>query len=487
MKHSRTSPQFELLGLRDRLIMDPVHGGIALSDIEVAVIDHPLFQRLRYICQNDILSLVFPGATHSRFLHSIGTMHVGHRIFSQLIENALAARLRQNQQRYELTDSQLDALHFFARVVRLACLLHDCGHSSFSHQFSRAASIRKLFADGQAAETLWKGLDTDRLFGSAPQRIVHEHFSVRCTIEIFNEVLDADADYAVDDVLCLMETTALAPSAAFAEASAELWPVLTGTSLETLKDSPDHDAAAIAAAHIQSTLRLIVSGEFDADRADYMLRDGFHSSVTIGGFNIDHLLKNLHIGWDPASRWMGLAVTSKGLGALEDFLYSRYQMYRKVYGHKTSQGFDLVLQNAIDEVMTSSEVEDFVRDCLTDISQFRHLTDNFFWEEFRRYARRHPRSWSEQIINRRRLRHLLTSLSDEPGELVRLERQLTSEYGGEILRCTLLARFSKIRRGFQQIRVQDKRGERFSDISEESDFFDKFADVSITHFYQRNI
>ena len=201
MKHSRTSPQFELLGLRDRLIMDPVHGGIALSDIEVAVIDHPLIQRLRYICQNDILSLVFPGATHSRFLHSIGTMHVGHRIFSQLIENALAARLRQNEQRYELTDSQLDALHFFARVVRLACLLHDCGHSSFSHQFSRADSIRKLFADGKAAATLWEGLDTDRLFGSAPQKIVHEHFSVRCTIEIFSDILDAEGDYSVDDAI----------------------------------------------------------------------------------------------------------------------------------------------------------------------------------------------------------------------------------------------------------------------------------------------
>ena len=64
----------DLLGAYDKLIMDPVHGGIPLYRHEIQVIDHPLFQRLRNICQNDILSLVFPGATHSRFLHSVGCL-----------------------------------------------------------------------------------------------------------------------------------------------------------------------------------------------------------------------------------------------------------------------------------------------------------------------------------------------------------------------------------------------------------------------------
>lgn len=50
----------DLLGAYDKLIMDPVHGGIPLYRHEIQVIDHPLFQRLRNICQNDILSLVFP-------------------------------------------------------------------------------------------------------------------------------------------------------------------------------------------------------------------------------------------------------------------------------------------------------------------------------------------------------------------------------------------------------------------------------------------
>ena len=88
----------DLLGAYDKLIMDPVHGGIPLYRHEIQVIDHPLFQRLRNICQNDILSLVFPGATHSRFLHSIGVMHVGTRMFRAMIDAYLRERQLSEQE-----------------------------------------------------------------------------------------------------------------------------------------------------------------------------------------------------------------------------------------------------------------------------------------------------------------------------------------------------------------------------------------------------
>jgi HD superfamily phosphohydrolase len=71
----------ELFGTPSNLIMDPIHGGIQFFDHEKAVIDHPLFQRLRYVMQNDVLFLVFPGATHSRFQHCVGTMHLAGKVF----------------------------------------------------------------------------------------------------------------------------------------------------------------------------------------------------------------------------------------------------------------------------------------------------------------------------------------------------------------------------------------------------------------------
>src|SRR5690554_6505534 len=132
----------DLLGAYDRLIMDPVHGGISLYAHEVQVIDHPLFQRLRFICQNDILSLVFPGATHSRFLHSIGTMHTGGRMFRTMMAAHLADRSRRGLK--DIPVEYLPALDHVHNVTRLARLLHGCRHSRLSHQLTQAHSIRDL-------------------------------------------------------------------------------------------------------------------------------------------------------------------------------------------------------------------------------------------------------------------------------------------------------------------------------------------------------
>lgn len=91
-------------------IRDPIHGIIEYSEIEEKVINTWLIQRLRGIRQLAFAELVYPGARHSRFEHSIGTMHIAGRL-------AHAAKLpKQNTE-----------------IVRLAALLHDVGHGPFSH------------------------------------------------------------------------------------------------------------------------------------------------------------------------------------------------------------------------------------------------------------------------------------------------------------------------------------------------------------------
>ncbi len=147
----------DLLGAYDKLIMDPVHGGIPLYRHEIQVIDHPLFQRLRNICQNDILSLVFPGATHSRFLHSIGVMHVGTRMFRSMIDAYL--RERQLSEQTDLSLSQLDAIDYLAKTIRLGCLLHDSGHSSFPISSPRPGAFGNLMSRPGRFRALWQGVD----------------------------------------------------------------------------------------------------------------------------------------------------------------------------------------------------------------------------------------------------------------------------------------------------------------------------------------
>ena len=99
-----------------KIINDPVHGFIKIPyEIIFDIMEHHCFQRLRRISQTGLLSLIFPGATHTRFHHAIGAMH--------LMFNALEI-LRQKGVKIS-TEEEKGAM--------LAVLLHDVGHGPFSH------------------------------------------------------------------------------------------------------------------------------------------------------------------------------------------------------------------------------------------------------------------------------------------------------------------------------------------------------------------
>ncbi|MGM0767590.1 MAG: HD domain-containing protein [Pseudomonadota bacterium] len=473
----------DLLGAYDKLIMDPVHGGIPLYRHEIRVIDHPLFQRLRNICQNDILSLVFPGATHSRFLHSIGVMHVGTRMFRSMIDAYL--REKQLSEKTDLSLSQLDAIDYLAKTIRLGCLLHDSGHSSFSHQFTQARRIRELMSRQDRFDDLWEGVDYTAYHRTRPGELEHEHYSVRVAHEVLKDIDIAAAGLDARDVIGIMETTDVEPSDAFCRHARTFWGFIAGD---------DAHSGALSKADIpqlvMDLLSSIVSGEIDADRADYMLRDGFHSSVTIGGFNLDHLLSNLRFGWDVTEPWLGLAITQKGLGALEDFVYSRHQMYRKVYAHKTALGFDWLLREAINEVLEDPENFEWVDTCLSNMRYFAELTDNFFWEAFRKVARRNPHSFSRCIVDRIKLDHLDTREDLSPAQMSDHSQWLAHELRldpARVVTCSMRARFSNIQDNFNGIKVLVRdpihRTRSLRKITEVSAFFSKFSDGTITHFY----
>ena len=97
-------------------IKDPVHGYIYLNELERRIVDTAPFQRLRRISQLAGADLTYPGATHTRFLHSLGTMHLA---------GAAAEHFKR--------------LGYFGeeevQIVRLAGLLHDLGHGPFSHVY----------------------------------------------------------------------------------------------------------------------------------------------------------------------------------------------------------------------------------------------------------------------------------------------------------------------------------------------------------------
>lgn len=100
-------------------ILDSVHGQITIpKEWCEKIIDTPFFQRLRRIEQNSCRT-VFPSARHDRFIHSLGVYHIGTLIAEHLEE--------------EIEIPKFD--YSILKTYLLACLLHDVGHTPFSHTF----------------------------------------------------------------------------------------------------------------------------------------------------------------------------------------------------------------------------------------------------------------------------------------------------------------------------------------------------------------
>ena len=103
---------------KKKFIRDSVYGDINLSDFEVRIMDMPQFQRLRRIKQLGLISLIYPGATHTRFEHSIGTMNLGSKLSEEL----------------GLEKDEIE-------LIRTSALLHDVGHGPFSHVSEGVLSV----------------------------------------------------------------------------------------------------------------------------------------------------------------------------------------------------------------------------------------------------------------------------------------------------------------------------------------------------------
>lgn len=113
---------------------DPIHGFIEVSHLENKIINSPPFQRLRNIKQLAMTYMVFHGAEHTRFGHSLGVMHLVSRAFCSAVKNGT----------YSFPDHKFEWYH---QILRLIALTHDLGHAPFSH------ASESVFPKGLTHET----------------------------------------------------------------------------------------------------------------------------------------------------------------------------------------------------------------------------------------------------------------------------------------------------------------------------------------------
>ncbi|MGY5728116.1 HD domain-containing protein [Vibrio chemaguriensis] len=290
-------------------ILDPIHGIIRLTELELDFIDHPLFQRLRNIKQNTFLYKVFPSAMHSRFEHSLGVMHLSYEILENMSVNAHRYKKKYDDNLIFTKLSSLPASNI--QELRLAALMHDIGHGPMSHQFDSFMCDKDEFQS-------YFGKDYPQIVDLIEDnaQVEHEHISLLFAKIIYDSLPEKKrSQININNVLSIIEK----------DYQREIEIELAGRKFDILP----------------LFTSIISSCPIDADRMDYLLRDSYFSGVKCGIY--DH--NRLFMSMVPvvANDTIYLAYKESGLDSIIEFINARANLFGQVYYHKTNRAFSSML------------------------------------------------------------------------------------------------------------------------------------------------
>jgi len=318
-------------------VRDPIHVFIHYDDDEQALIDSAPFQRLRYVHQLALSYLVYPGATHKRFEHSLGVMDLASRIYDVVTRHD---RVTDVSDVVPTAGSDPREHSYWRSTLRMAALCHDIGHLPFSH-----AAEDDLLPDGWDHERItWEIIHSDVL------------------ASVWNSIVPKpDPDH--------VGKLALGP--------AKVEKLRLGLSFNTWE--------AILA-------EIIVGDVFGADRMDYLLRDSLHAGVAYGRFDHNRLIDTLRVmprppqerGDEEAAEARegepALGCERGGLESAEAMQLARYFMFAQVYYHSTRLIYDAHLKDFLVAWLPEGRFS-------TDVEGHLQLNDNVVLTEIAAAAR----------------------------------------------------------------------------------------------------
>ena len=270
-------------------IKDPIYGYLEIEDKYFKLIDTAYFQRLRNIRQTSYQAL-YPSALHNRFVHSLGVFHLGKKAIIHFRENI------KNQIENQISDESWSLIE---ETFILACLLHDVGHSPFSHigeaRYLIGTDLKELLCEA----IYGNACSSDLLPGIGSP---HEAMSVLIGLEMCDEY-----DFGIDREL-------------FARA------------IIGLRYTPQKDTADTV---IRNAIITLLNGRLiDVDKLDYLSRDSYvtgYSSLTI---DVDRLLSGYTIGKDSSGQ-LRIAYERKSLSVVENVIYANDLERRWIQNHPT--------------------------------------------------------------------------------------------------------------------------------------------------------
>jgi HD superfamily phosphohydrolase len=251
------------------------------ESVVIEILRTPELQRLRRIRQLGLAHLVFPGAEHSRLVHSLGAAQLAIRFGRQLAEVSR-----------EILVEELRPGDDSIRDLAVAALCHDLGHGPLSHawerevvgrNFNREEWVRKLGLEGE--DSSLENLGWHELVGHALLMWKDGHL---------HQLLERDESGFSERVSYLLRGQ-----------------------------------------YFLNYLPRLLSSDVDVDRADFLMRDAYQCGVAYGRYDLDRLVSTCTLGHTEANRLVMGFQERKAVRVVEQFLIARHALYETVYYHKT--------------------------------------------------------------------------------------------------------------------------------------------------------
>lgn len=271
-------------------ILDPVHGFIDITQVEKEIIELPIFKRMQSLKQLSLANWVFPGAEHTRYMHSLGVMYIA---------DLMAANLKDEKNRPWFTDAQ-------RQLLRLAGLLHDIGHYPLSHVTEYAYNDNLLSEDDsllKCNEKIKKKIDdlADDVIG------IPDYMKSRYSKPMHHETIGTkviDYDKSIKDIIW------------------KYCPFID------IMDIQDIIVGCVTRNPKISAMVQLMHSELDADGIDYVMRDASFSGTSYGSFELGLLLRNLTVTTYNGVDIVG--IRPKGISVVDQYLISKYFSYTQV-------------------------------------------------------------------------------------------------------------------------------------------------------------
>lgn len=296
-------------------VQDGVHGLMEFVGMKTSVVEvlrTPEIQRLRRIRQLGLAHLVFPGAEHSRLVHSVGAAHLAVRFVERLGESAR-----------DFLAEGLSPTESAVRDVALAALCHDVGHGPLSHVWEREV-IGEEFDRGAWCKAL--GLEYEPSFESLPWHELIGQGLLNWKGGQLHQLLEEQEE---------------------------------GTSLRVRR--------MLLGDYYLPYLPMILSNDVDVDRSDYIFRDAHETGVQYGRYDLNWLISTMAIGRTDAGKLVVGFDRRKAPRVVEQFLVARRALYDTVYYHKTVQSAEAMvglLLRRLKHVARESGFPDFLQSSL---------------------------------------------------------------------------------------------------------------------------